>query len=203
MKKIIFVFAVIVFIMAVNTSTVNADGTIDWAGNGSKNLPCANGGHWVLSPSFGIEAPVTLTVDGSDYPMEQSGNGSWSADSEGAIDASVVASVSFTGIGDDQNHLQLSHCNDETPTNTFTPTHTLTPTSTMINTPTPTEPSKITKTPKPTDPTETKVVKTPQSTPPGGGGDGAPATNFPIGVVFLFTGLGILVFLGRKYLMKI
>lgn len=128
-----------------------AGGQINWEGQGSENLPCTSGGHWVLAPAFNITG-ATLTVNGVSYIMAQSGQGSWAADSVGPLDASLTAYVTFTGSGDGRNHLQLSHCTGgptstptNTPTPTATPTNTVTPTSTSqptpTNTPTPTSTS--------------------------------------------------------------
>jgi hypothetical protein len=87
----------------------HADGTIQWTGHGSENLPCSGGGHWVLAPAFGIDS-ATLVVYGTSYTMTQNGQGSWSADSAGPLGLSTTASVNFKGEGDPRDHLQLSHC---------------------------------------------------------------------------------------------
>lgn len=118
MKKIIsYVVIAAMFVVAVGAiglTSVQADGSIPWEGNGGDNLPCTSGGHWVLAPADGITG-ATLHVNGSDYGMSQNGNGSWSADSVGALDSGLSASVSFTGDGSDKNHLQLSHCVNQEP----------------------------------------------------------------------------------------
>ena len=93
---------------------VHADDNLPWGGNGSDNLPCANGAHWVLAPAFNVDS-ATLVVDGVKYTMTQNGEGSWAADSEGAVTADSKVSVDFTGDGDERNHLQLSHCLSGTP----------------------------------------------------------------------------------------
>jgi hypothetical protein len=178
-NKFMLVGSLLVAVLAVFTvGTVNvarADGTIYWEGNGSEILPCEYGGHWVLAPASGIES-ATLTVNGSDYTMRQSGQGSWSADSEGYLDASLTAFVSYTGEGSDGNHLQLSHCTEgdkptlppppptKTPTQSSTPTITSSPTDTPTITTTPT--STNTSTPTTTGtitPTDTNTP-TPTST---------------------------------------
>lgn len=147
MKKFMFfaVTAILVIAFAVfGLTPVQADGSISWGGNGSENLPCSGGAHWVLAPADGITG-ATLHVNGSDYTMSQSGNGSWSADSSGALEVGLSASVSFTGEGSDGNHLQLSHCVNSDPTNT---------------------PEDPTLTPTPEDPTETpQITPTPTNTP--------------------------------------
>lgn len=101
-------------VLATATAAQASDNIIPWQGQGSENLPCSTGGHWVLAPAFGIDSAI-LTVNGTDYVMTQNGNGSWSADSSGAIDANVDAYVTFTGAGDERDHLQLSHCTDTSP----------------------------------------------------------------------------------------
>lgn len=163
--------------MGLFYSPAQADGIINWAGNGSENLPCEYGGHWVLAPSEGIIAAI-LHVNGSDYTMIQHGNGSWSADSSGPLDSNSTASVSYIGEGSENNHLQLSHCTegiDPTPTETDppTPTETVIPTETTVptetpdptETPVPTETLIPTSTPTvPVDPTPTNIPETPTAT---------------------------------------
>ena len=180
MKTFLFVTAIVLLAMGRLYSPAQADGIINWAGNGSENLPCEYGGHWVLAPSEGITGAI-LHVNGSDYTMIQHGNGSWSADSSGPLDSDLTASVSYTGEGDSRNHLQLSHCAegaDPTPTETDvppTPTETTIPTETSAPTETPdptetlvpTETSVPTSTPTvPVDPTLTSTPETPTSTTP-------------------------------------
>ncbi len=167
MKKLWFVMAVFLLGFGL-VIPVQADGIIDWDGNGSDALPCQYGGHWVLAPSEGITG-ATLHVNG-DYTMIQHGNGSWSADSVGSLDAGLSASVSFTGEGSEKNHLQLSHCTegaDPTPTETVISTETSVPTETTnpTETPVPTETSVPTFTPTvPVDPTPTSTSEIPTAT---------------------------------------
>jgi len=92
----------------------HASTTTVWAGNGSDNLPCADGGHWVLSPAQGITA-ATLTVDGIDYTMQKNGNnGSWAADSGGPLTGSTTASATYDG-NNSVAFLKLSHCAEGPP----------------------------------------------------------------------------------------
>src|SRR5438132_444230 len=98
-----------------------ASTTISWNGQGSDNLPCSGGGHWVLTSS-GPNTTISsaeLTVNGSDAgPMTQNGGGSWSADSSGALAAgSTSASVAVTYTGDTPSgQLVLSSCTAGGPT---------------------------------------------------------------------------------------
>jgi hypothetical protein len=164
----LFKFALLIVGVALiffGVRPVSADGVINWEGHGSENLPCEFGGHWVLAPAFGIDSAV-LTVNGSDYTMSQSGNGSWSADSSGPLDQGLTAYVSYTGPGDEQDSLQLSHCigGEPTPTPTTPPPPTETPTPTETP-PTPTEtPPGPTQTPTVTQPTPTNTPG-PSATP--------------------------------------
>ena len=97
----------IVLLMA---PTASAQTTITWTGQGSENLPCEGGGHWVLTGQ-GITS-ATLTVNGVTYTMVQSGGGSWSADSTGALGAGTTASATYQGTVEHGNpQLVLSHCN--------------------------------------------------------------------------------------------
>lgn len=114
MKRALGMVVVIVGLVLTAGPVRATTSVIPWGGNGSENLPCSEGGHWVLAPSFGIDS-ATLHVDGNAYTMTENGNGSWSADSVGPIDANVDAYVTYTGDGDERDHLQLSHCTDSSP----------------------------------------------------------------------------------------
>lgn len=134
--------------------------TSDWKGNGSEHLPCTNGAHWVLAPAQGITS-ATLTVNGVQYPMQQSGQGSFSADSQGPLDENLVASVEYEGENE-KAHLQLSHCLDKatpspsvsphpskTPKPDESPSPSVSPTHTKTHEPSPSVSPTKTKTPKP------------------------------------------------------
>lgn len=155
MKKFLFVIAAVLFVFGIVQIPVQADGVIDWEGQGSENLPCTGGGHWVVAPSFNITGG-TGNVNGASYSLTQNGgDGSWWFDSVGSISANSTAYVSYTGEGDPRNHLQLSHCiggTDPTPTYTVVP-----PTETPDPTETPNDP---TQTNTPEVPTETQVPTT-------------------------------------------
>ena len=120
MKRIVLAVAVALTMAAVYAAPVLAGGvggSTTWDGNGSENLPCEDGGHWILSPAQGITA-ATLTVNGVTYPMTQSGNnGSYSADSVGALDENTTASATWTGENDSA-FLKLSHCIEAAETTT-------------------------------------------------------------------------------------
>lgn len=170
MRKVLIGFVVVIVALAIYVSSAQADGTVGWSGNGSNNLPCSGGAHWVLSPAAGITG-ATLIVNGQSYGMSQSGNGgSWSADS-GPLGSQVSASVSYTGPGDPSDHLQLSHCLvvTDTPTPTMEATETLVSTTEVPTGPSPT----ATVTAPRHDPTSTlrsvKGTQVPQIPHSGGG----------------------------------
>ena len=67
----------VLFIGVAHAST-----SVSWTGGqdqGSENLPCSDGGHWILSPAQGITS-ATLMFEGHSYVMEESGGGSYSVD---------------------------------------------------------------------------------------------------------------------------
>jgi hypothetical protein len=86
-----------------------ASSTIYWSGQGSENLPCSDGGHWVLTGK-GITS-ATARINGVDYVMVQHGQGSWSADSVGRLGSSPNARVTYEGSARNPQFV-LSHCND-------------------------------------------------------------------------------------------
>jgi LPXTG-motif cell wall-anchored protein len=136
-KSLIVLAAAVVAILGTATSAM-ASGVIDWGGHGSDVLPCDSGGHWVLAPSFGVDS-ATLTVNGADYVMTQNGNGSWSADSSGLLDANLTASVAYAGDGDERDSLQLSHCTTvDSPSPTESPSPSSSPSTTVSPSTTPT-----------------------------------------------------------------
>jgi len=103
-------------VVAMTMNAANAASTtITWNGQGSDNLPCSSGGHWVLTSS-GPNTTISsaeLFVNGADQgAMSQNGGGSWSADSSGALSSSgTTASVDVSYTGDaPRGQLVLSSC---------------------------------------------------------------------------------------------
>ena len=137
----------ILFIGVAHAST-----TVSWTGGqdqGSENLPCSDGGHWILSPAQGITS-ATLTFDGHSYVMEQSGDGSYSVDTTGSISVGDTATATYEG-NNDTAFLKLSHCTSggtPSPTDTGTPTDTESPTSSSSTPTTSVEAESGTRTPK-------------------------------------------------------
>jgi hypothetical protein len=164
MKKFLIIGSMVVFaLLAFIVGKVNiarADGVVEWDGNGAENLPCEFGGLWILAPAPDVTS-ATLTVNGHDYGMTKYGN-NWKAESDGYLDDSLVAYVTYTGDATDA-HLQLSHCieGDSTPT----PCPTNTPTATPEDTPTMTPTEKPTDTPTATPTSTEGPSPTPTDTP--------------------------------------
>ena len=106
--------AIVAVIMAV--AAANADGsmTVQWQGQGADNLPCSDGGHWILTPGHndGTITNAMLTVNnGQHISMTENGGGSWSADSVGSLDNNTTASATYTFTGSDpEPQLVLSSC---------------------------------------------------------------------------------------------
>ena len=169
-RSILALVAVLVgMLLVVWSPTVLAGTQVTWTGNGSENLPCEGGGHWILSPAQDITS-ATLTVNGVQYTMVQSGEGSFSADSAGPLSVSTTASAVYEG-DNDTAFLKLSHCleGEETPTptstatrtSTATATHTATVTRTVVtNTPTSTSTPTTTATSTGTVATNTPTATT-------------------------------------------
>jgi hypothetical protein len=100
-------------VVALVGSASAATRTLTWTGQGGDNLPCADGGHWVLTGK-GI-TNATINFGGSDLPMYQNGEGSWAFDSVGPISASMIGSVSSTferTLTTGNPQFVLSHCSD-------------------------------------------------------------------------------------------
>ena len=111
-----------------------------WTGSRLGNLPCSDGGHWILSPAQGITSAI-LTFEGHSYVMEESGDGSYSVDTDGPISAGDTATATYEG-SNDTAFLKLSHC---TSGGTPSPTDTGTPSPTDTGTPTDTAPRRTRK----------------------------------------------------------
>jgi hypothetical protein len=108
MKRLLVVFVAALATAAFFSTSALASTTIGWGGQGSENLPCSGNEHWVLAPAKDITS-ATLTLDGVNYAMTQSGQGSFSVDTNVGFDGSQSVSVTYEG-DNDSAHLQLSHC---------------------------------------------------------------------------------------------
>ena len=89
--------------------SASASTQINWTGQGSDNLPCQYGGHWVLTGK-GITSAYVNGV----APMYQNGRGSWAYDSVGPITAGMIGQVFAVYNGTVANgnpQFVLSHCN--------------------------------------------------------------------------------------------
>jgi hypothetical protein len=107
LRKSLLVLALAVMTVGGTASIALASTTIQWTGQGSENLPCSGGGHWVLTGQ-GITS-ATMTVNGVQYTMVQNGNGSFAADSNGSLGAGTTASATYEGSARNPQFV-LSHC---------------------------------------------------------------------------------------------
>jgi hypothetical protein len=105
-KLLVIVFTVLAVVGIANMALAST--TIQWTGQGGDNLPCARGGHWVLT-GHGVTS-ATMIVNGKTYTMDQNGGGSFAADSNGPIVGSTVASATYEGSATNPQFV-LSHCN--------------------------------------------------------------------------------------------
>ena len=159
--------------MVLFVGVAHASTSVSWTGGqdqGSENLPCSDGGHWILSPAQGITS-ATLMFEGHSYVMEQSGGGSYSVDTDGPISTGDTATATYEGTNDTA-FLKLSHC---TSGGTPSPTDTETPSPTDTGTPTDTEsPTSSSSTP-----TTSVKAESGTNTPnhPGGGTGGTAFTG--------------------------
>jgi hypothetical protein len=109
--------------VGLGNSALAQTGTVQWTGQGADSVgPCEPGEdpiiHWVFTTGGNDSVTsAVLTVNGQDFPMSQSGQGSWSADVPGTDPATTTAHVTFTGsLGAGQANLVMSHGCFEGPT---------------------------------------------------------------------------------------
>jgi hypothetical protein len=111
-RKLLLLALSAVAVVGLVGSASAATRTIVWTGQGGDNLPCADGGHWVLTGK-GITY-ATISFGGSDLPMYHNANGSWAFDSVGPISAGMIGTVSTTferTLTTGNPQFVLSHCN--------------------------------------------------------------------------------------------
>ena len=129
MKRVALLGLAIVFPLAF-AGIAQASTTVHWTGGvdqGSNNLPCDDGAHWILSPAQGITS-ATLTFKGHTYTMDQNGDGSFTVDTPGPVVVGDTASATYEGDNDNA-FLKLSHCTSSSPSPTSSSTSTSTSTS--------------------------------------------------------------------------
>jgi LPXTG-motif cell wall-anchored protein len=171
----------------------HASTSVSWTGGqdqGSENLPCSDGGHWILSPAQGITS-ATLTFEGHTYVMEQSGGGSYSVDTDGSISVGDTATATYEG-NNDSAFLKLSHCTSggtPSPTDTGTPSPTETDTGTPTDTESPTS-SSSTPTTSVKGESGTRTPKHPGGGTGGTAFTGSDATPYTVAAIGLL-GLGL------------
>ena len=109
--------------VGLGSSALAQTGTVHWTGQGADSVgPCEPGEdpiiHWVFTTGGNdTVTSAVLTVNGQEFPMSQSGQGSWSADVPGTDPATTTAFVTFTGsLGSGTANLVMSHGCFEGPT---------------------------------------------------------------------------------------
>jgi hypothetical protein len=115
MKKF-FVLVAVLATAAIAATPAFAGGTVTWTGNGSANLPCSGGEHWILSGNATVTG-ATLMFNGQVVgSFTQSGDGSWSVDTDLGVTADDINHVTAVWTGTGSPHLVLSHCASGTTT---------------------------------------------------------------------------------------
>jgi hypothetical protein len=136
MKRIAVILGVVAVILALPMTAFAA--SISWtggSGDGSDLLPCADGGHWVLSQAQSVKS-ATLVVVGATYEMQPDGKDSFTADSSGPIAVGDLAVATYDGGGDPV--LSLTACEgSSSPSPTPTPTPTPSPSPSPSGSPPP------------------------------------------------------------------
>src|SRR3954449_10517701 len=103
MKRILVLVAVLAT-AAIAATPALAGGTVTWTGNGSANLPCSGGEHWVLSGNATVTG-ATLKFNGQVVgSFTQSGNGSWSVDTDLGVTSGDIGDVTATWTGTGTPH---------------------------------------------------------------------------------------------------
>ena len=174
LKKLLVVLSAALATAALAASPAFA-GTDTWDGSdpdeqGAKNLPCPNGGFWVLSPGANVGTAI-LTVNGVVVgQMQQAGNGAYQLASSGPVTTSSTASVTWSGSST-AAFLKLSHCAGSSTTTTTTegPTTTTEGPTTTTEGPTTTTEGPTTTTEGPTTTTEGPTTTTEGPTTTAGG----------------------------------
>jgi hypothetical protein len=186
-------FALALGVVLLTATAAQASTTIEWTGQGSDNLPCDSGGHWVLTGQ-GITS-ATMIVNGVQYVMTQNGNGSFAADSVGALDENTTASATYEGEAANVQFV-LSHCEDESPS----PSPSESPSPSPSESPSPTGSSSTPRGSSSTPPTRQAPHPSSGSTsvPPTAFTGGSFGTPLAIGAVLLVLGLGSLL-LRRRF----
>ncbi len=128
-----------------------------WTGNGAPKLPCPGTTHWIFAAwgnDFEEVSNPVLTVNGTNYPMSQQGNGHvFEAFVTGPLAANPSASASWTWneLSDKPTPiLTISDCDTNPTTTTPPPATTTPPPTTTTPPPTTTTPPPTTTTPPPT-----------------------------------------------------
>ena len=171
-------------LLMIGVGVASADATITWTAGvdqGSNNLPCSDGAHWVLSPAQGITS-ATLTFKGQTYTMQENGSGSYSVNTPGPVVAGDTVTVAYTGDNEDA-FLKLSDCTtgespsptpSESESESPSPTGSQSESPSETESPSPTESESVSPTESESEsPTQTPSVKAESHTraPTGGGGN--------------------------------
>jgi hypothetical protein len=115
-RVVLVTLAGMLFVGLANAAPALADGVVPWTGQGADSVDQCEPGedpiiHWVFTTGGNdTVTSAVLTVNGNNFPMSQSGQGSWSADVPGTDPATTTAFVTYTGnLGSGNPNLVMSH----------------------------------------------------------------------------------------------
>jgi hypothetical protein len=115
-RMLLVTLAGMLFVGLANAAPALADGVVPWTGQGADSVDQCEPGedpiiHWVFTTGGNdTVTSAVLTVNGNNFPMSQSGQGSWSADVPGTDPATTTAFVTYTGnLGSGNPNLVMSH----------------------------------------------------------------------------------------------
>jgi hypothetical protein len=125
--RLVFVALAGMLFVGLGGSALAQTGTVPWTGQGTDSVDQCEPGedpifHWVFTTGGNdTVTSAVLTLKGSNFPMSQSGQGSWSVDTPSIDPADIgegEAFVTFTGsLGAGNANLVISHgCFEEGPT---------------------------------------------------------------------------------------
>src|SRR5918912_1350699 len=109
MKRFLVLVAVLAT-AAIAATPALAGGTVTWTGQGSDNLPCSGSEHWILSGNADVTGAQLFFNGQLVGSFSQSGQGSWSIDTDLGVTSADIGHVTATWTGTGSPQLVLSHC---------------------------------------------------------------------------------------------
>jgi hypothetical protein len=197
MKKLIVLGITAACMLLAPAALASSGGEFTWTAGvdqGSDNLPCTDGAHWVLTGTQNVTS-ATLTFKGQTYQMVQNGDGSFAVDTTGSVVAGDTVLVTYEGSG--YPALRLSHCLSTSPS----PSETESPSPSESESPSETESPSVSPTSSSKSPTVlgSSHTRGPSGSVGGTAFTGSDATPFAVGAGVLgLLGLSLLYIARRR-----